>query len=377
MKLVKQNFEKDSSGVVVLVPQDKEDLWSLYNLLQKGDEVELTTVRNVKKAEKGKPGKSERKAVRLRIAVETLDFSAQDESLRVRGQTVTPHEDVPLNSYHTAQLEFHHPFTLWKPDWDQVAYDIISKACQIEAKAELGAVVLQEGVAHLCLITESMTVLVYKHEKAIPKKKRGDCSAHDKAMDRFLTVTAETMARHFDLAKLKAVLVASPGFVAQSLYDKFFEIATKANDKAALEARLKFVVAHCSTGYLQGLEEVLKAPEMQKQLADTKSAKAVMAMDEFMETLNLDNGKAWYGDKECGKAIEMGAVKRLLLTDTLFRNDDITKRKHYIALSEAVKAGGGEVVLFSSLHDSGEQLDQLTGIACLLNYPVADLDEDE
>ncbi|ODQ77746.1 hypothetical protein BABINDRAFT_163148 [Babjeviella inositovora NRRL Y-12698] len=376
MKLVKQNFEKDASGIVVLVPQDKEDLWALYNLIQKADEIELTTVRNVKKSKDGKSGKTERKVVKLRIAIETVDFASLDESMRIRGQTVTPNDDVPLNSYHTAQIEYNHPFTLWKPDWDQVAYDIIAKACQIGAKAELGAVVLQEGVAHLCLITESMTVLVYKHEKAIPKKRRGDSSAHDKAMDRFLTVTAETMARHFDLQKLKAVLVASPGFVAQSLYDKFFELAVKQNDKAAMAAKLKFVIAHCSTGYLQGLEEALKSPEVQKQLSDTKSARAVMVLDEFFDVLNQDNGKAWYGDKECAKAVEMGAVKTLLITDTLFRSDDIPKRKHYIALTEAVKVGGGEVFLFSSLHDSGEQLDQLTGIACLLNYPVPDLDEE-
>lgn len=33
--------------------------------------------------------------------------------------------------------------------------------------------------------------------------------------------------------------------------------------------------------------------------------------------------------------------------------------------------------MFSSLHESGIQLDQLTGIAALLKYPVPDLDDSD
>ncbi|GMG21557.1 unnamed protein product [Ambrosiozyma monospora] len=66
-----------------------------------------------------------------------------------------------------------------------------------------------------------------------------------------------------------------------------------------------------------------------------------------------------------------------MITDTLFKTDDIQKRKHFIELGDKVKEDGGEVVVFSSLHDSGEQLNQLTGIAVILNYPVPNLDESD
>lgn len=381
MKLINNHFEKDSSGSVTLVAEDKEDLFTLYNLIQKRDEVELKTMRNIKKSgkdgSKGSKAKTEKKLLRLKIDVEEIDFTPQDEVMRLRGKTTEPVEDVPVGTYHTAEIDFKHPFTLYKDDWDEIAFELINKSCSIDEKAEVGAVVLQEGVAHICLITENMTVLRQKIERSIPRKKRGDSSAHDKSLDKFYELVSNTLVRDLNISKLKAIILASPGFTANGLFDKIFQIATLNNDKLLLQARSKFIVAHSSTGFLQGLDEVLKTEEIQKQLSTTKFAKDVLLLDEFFKTLNADDGKAWYGPKECEKAINMGAVKNLLLTDSLFRSDDIAERKKYIELSEIVKNTGGEVTIFSSLHESGIQLDQVTGVAVILNYPVYDLDEDE
>lgn len=371
MKLVKQQLEKDLSGFVTLVPEDKEDHWTLYNLLQKGDEVRVRTHRNVARGKK-----TERIPLTLRLKVELIDYEPGDESLRLRGPTVDPHDDVPIGLYHLAEVVYNVPVTVYKLEWDQVAYDVITKACRIESKAELGAVVLQEGVAHLCLLTDSMTVLVHKQEKLIPKKRRGDALAHDKAVQTFLTATAQLMRRHFDLTRLKAVVLALPGYVAQQLSDVFFDLATKAGDKATLAARAKFVVGHLLTGYLQGLEEALRSPEMVSRLAATKYAQEAAVLDRFMEALNRDDLRAWYGPEECQRALDLGAVRTLLLTDTLFRLDDLAQRKHYIAMADQARAGGADVAIFSLLHELGQQLDQLTGVAVLLSHPV-DLDEDD
>ena len=37
---------------------------------------------------------------------------------------------------------------------------------------------------------------------------------------------------------------------------------------------------------------------------------------------------------------------------------------------EAVRARGGEALIFSSMHESGQQLNLLTGIAAILTYPL-------
>ena len=38
---------------------------------------------------------------------------------------------------------------------------------------------------------------------------------------------------------------------------------------------------------------------------------------------------------------------------------------------------GGKVLIYSSLHNSGEQLNQLTGVAAILSFPMEEPDSDE
>jgi protein pelota len=44
---------------------------------------------------------------------------------------------------------------------------------------------------------------------------------------------------------------------------------------------------------------------------------------------------------------------------------------------EACRSNGAKVLIFSSLHVSGEQLQQLTGIAAILRYPLDDPDDSD
>ena len=38
---------------------------------------------------------------------------------------------------------------------------------------------------------------------------------------------------------------------------------------------------------------------------------------------------------------------------------------------------GGEAIIFSAMHVSGEQLNQLTGIAAILRFPLPDIEDQE
>ena len=89
-----------------------------------------------------------------------------------------------------------------------------------------------------------------------------------------------------------------------------------------------------------------------------------------------DSYKAWYGEQEIMKAAEMGAIDILLITDTWLRSDDVNIRKKSLNLIEQVEQTGGTAYVFSSLHNLGEELDRLTGLACILKYPIPELDED-
>ena len=73
----------------------------------------------------------------------------------------------------------------------------------------------------------------------------------------------------------------------------------------------------------------------------------------------------------------MGAVATLLLSDALFRVRDAKKRRKYGELVDSVRAAGGEALVLSSLHESGEQLNQLGGVAAVLRFPLPELEDME
>jgi protein pelota len=93
--------------------------------------------------------------------------------------------------------------------------------------------------------------------------------------------------------------------------------------------------------------------------------------------LDTDPMRAFYGYTHVSKANEQLAIESLLVTDELFRNSNVTTRKLYVSLVESVREHGGNVYIFSSMHVSGQQLQQVSGVAAILRYPLPDLDEME
>jgi protein pelota len=108
---------------------------------------------------------------------------------------------------------------------------------------------------------------------------------------------------------------------------------------------------------------------------DTKVAKEVEVLNKFMRMMDVDPDRAYYGYAHVKQAQEQQAIDSLLVTDELFRSSNVKTRKEYVTLVEDVRACGGNVYVFSSMHISGQQLQQVSGVAAILRYPLPDLDE--
>jgi protein pelota len=187
MKQIRRHLEKDQSGDITLTPEDSEDLWYCYNLIQLGDEIEAKSMRKIAKVSKDgkKEGDSFRKLVKLRLKVDNVDFDPEGGSLRIKGAVTEDTEDVSAGTFHTFDLELNRNFRLFKQEWDMIALEIVDNAIDPENKAEVGAVVMQEGLANICLLTENLTVLRQRVEHSIPRKKRGDNSGYEKGVKKF------------------------------------------------------------------------------------------------------------------------------------------------------------------------------------------------
>ncbi|KMU89065.1 CGI-17 protein [Coccidioides immitis H538.4] len=333
MRLIKQNIEQDGSGSVTLFPEEPEDMWHAYNLIRPHDLLKASAIRRVTTTATTGTTSSSRVHLTLQIRVKSLDFDPQSSQLHVSGQIASENPYTKIGQHHTLDLELQRNFTLEKRTesgevggWDSVAIEMLKDA-------------VDEGY-----------------------KRRAEAVA---ALAKFFQVTLETLLRLLDTSagsitssttsngtSTRPILLASPGFTAVSFQKHIQSVSLgKPELKPLLES---MIVVHSSSGHVHSLAEVLKSPSVQARLSNTKYAQS---------------------------AVEQGAVGRgggiLLISNRLFRAQDVHERKRWVSLVDRVRdVEGGEVRVLSSDHESGKRLDGLGGVAALLTFPVLD-DENE
>jgi protein pelota len=232
MKQLSLSVDKDGSGTIKLQADESEDMWHVYNILLPGDLLRASTVRRVvQETQTGSTTKSTHR-VMLKIKVEDIFFDTQQTCLRVNGKCVEENSFVKMGAYHTIDLEQNQPFTITKLEWDSISLNRIKTACDVTKRADIAAVVMEDGIAHICLVTENMTLIRLKIESNIPRKRykkfnfrRGTSTDHDKGLirftiinERFFDLIVDGISRHVDFNVVKVLIIASPGFLKDSFY---------------------------------------------------------------------------------------------------------------------------------------------------------------
>ena len=100
-------------------------------------------------------------------------------------------------------------------------------------------------------------------------------------------------------------------------------------------------------------------------------------LNKFFEMLAVCEDKVTYGPKSVAKALEDNAVETLLLSDKLFRAKNIEQRKFYVKMYEQATRDKLEVVLFGATNAAAQRLNGLTGVAAILRYEMAELQDVE
>lgn len=378
MKIFHRDLERDRSGHFVLMADEGEDMWHVYNLIAVGDELKATTFRKVQQeSATGSTSNTRRVRTTIRLQVEATDFDASACLLRVKGRNVQESDVIKMGGYHTLDLEPNRKFTIYKNWWDSISIERIENACDPTKHAELAAITMQEGLAFVCLITSAMTVERAKIDVNIPKKGKADDTQRKKNMARFFEQIAASVNRHFNFEVLKAVIIASPGFLKDDFFSYLVKEATEQGNKTLLDNRGKFFLVRSSSGFKHALREVMQEPSVAQRLADVKAAGETRLLQQFLSMLGTAPDRAYYGLNHVKKAANNLAVEALLVSDSLFRSTNNAQRRRYIALVEQVKDSGAEVKIFSSLHVTGEQLDQMTGVAAILRFPMPEIEEED
>ncbi|KAI9448170.1 pelota [Lactarius indigo] len=389
MKIVGKHIVK-GSGYIKVRPEEDEDMWHLYNLIQEGDNVRAPAIRRVQNVSATGSSESHRVRTNLTLQVTRIAFTppvtpttgASDTStstpveatasLQITGRVVEENDHVKMGAFHTLDIESNRDVRIEKLEWDSISLERLNEASLPGRGAEVGAIVCGEGTAAFCLLSQHMTVVLQRIDVPVPRKRAGSATAHEKGLARFYDTLYQSFLRHIPYANptLRAIVIASPGWVRDAVFDHIMAQATKAGNKALLGVRQKFMRVHVNSPHVHSLVEVLKSPEVVAQLKETKFAREGIMLDNFFKMLASDEQRAWYGPDHVALAVDRGAVGTLLISDELFRAGDPEVRRRYVSLVEGVREKRGEVLIFSSMHESGQQLNQITGIAAILTFPL-------
>ena len=221
---------------------------------------------------------------------------------------------------------------------------------------ETFAVIMELGIAHLCLITNYTTLLLEKVTLTIPAKK--STSQYEAKITKFYKLIMDAMVRHLRIEEMKCCILASPGFYKEAFFHFLTHtIASTNSDMSEFSAAIKkhkskFILVHSSNGFLDALTQVLKDPLLRSKIQETKSLKETRSLNLFLETLRTKPDEAFYGVEAVQAALKMKAVKALLLSSTLLRSLDLETRLtyHKIANDFERKKSGCFISIVSRVH---------------------------
>ena len=353
MKLIHSDLRK---GEVKLQAQNLDDLWYLSNIIEPNDFVDGRTLRKVKiHSNDEKAKEASKRPVFLKIQVEKVEFGKNSNVLRVSGVIRQAPEDIPLGDYHTFNVEELSTITIIKEKWLKYQLDKIKEACA-DAKSSILICVHDREEAYFALFRKYGYDILLRLQGEVEKKHEDNSKKEN-----FYIAIIKKMKEYVERHGIKQVILASPAFWKEDLMKELKED----------DLKKKIILATCSSATKNGIDEVIKRPEVKEALKQERAAKEMIKVEELFTEIARNNLAA-YGMKEAKKAAEMGAIKELLVTDSLIiksRNENFYRELE--RLMRTVDDTKGEVEIISSEHEAGMKLDGLGGIGAILRFKMS------
>lgn len=342
-----------------MVPDSQDDLWHLYNVVYKGDEVYAYTSRAIKNdTESSRPKSGERVSAFMGVTVESVGWDKFLGKLRVHGLICHAPDIIPTGAHHTISIALNQPLTIVKKEWPKHLLDRLVRASETE-KPVLIISIDDEGFA--IAETKQYGVEIKVEERMrLPGKLEADkrLEATKAYFKRALSSLTQLWNHNHN-----AIVVIGVGFVKND-FAKY--LAEEARDVSRSVVDLKSV----NNGGTAGIYEALRSGVLLKAAHRLRVVDETETMEEVMKRLGKGEGTITYGLEPVEKAIMMGAVEKLVIADTTLRDADETMRLKLEELMHNVEKRNANVTVISTEHEAGSKLLSLGGIAALLRFPI-------
>lgn len=352
---MKITYEDTKKNIIELIPETLDDLWHLSHIIKKGDLVSAVTTRRIqdKSGERIRSDRGIKKTFRLTVRVESVKFHKYTGRLRVTGVIEKGPEDiVPLGSYHTLEVKLNKKICIKKEEWPKWAINRLKDA--INASKELNAIILliEENSAELGLLRQ-YGIEYYGPITGNISGKRIKDKTRDKKIIEFYEKIISSLKKFKDVG---TIIIAGPGFAKDDFYAYL-------KDKYPKISKIS-IVESAGSGGRTGIQEVLRKGTVEKVLEKHRVARETREVNKILEKITKSPSLVVYGKDHVIEAANLGAIKKLLVLDTLLHDEKIE------SLVKEVEKMRGEVIVISSEHESGKQLKSIGGLAAHLRFKV-------
>ena len=339
--------------------ESDDDLWTLSHLARPGLQLGMLGERRDQTTsgeEGGRAKVAERKKMWIRLNIETTEYQAFSESLRIHGIIDEAKFDVGM--HHTHVVEVRDEVEITAASAFTTADDDLLRESEKAAH--------QVSVA-LAMVETDEIVLFYITPRGLKEGatwtmrgggKRGDIKQSSGITATFRSNVIKAVKATLD--ETTPLLLCGPGHARETLLKEF---------QASGEVRLMKSIATSMAGRA-GANELLREGLAGDLLSEYAITKETTLLDEAWKRLST-NGAVAYGPKDLNRAMEEGAIETFLITAELLRSTDASiDGMQWSTWVNGLSAIGADLIQCSSDHDAGQQLIGMGGAIALLRYTM-------
>ena len=348
MKIIHKDLKHNE---LKLLPENLDDLWHLYNLIESGDLIKAVTYRTdeQKKDDQIRSKKAEKKRMKLGIRVEKINFHEFSDRLRIHGTIEEGPQD--LGSYHTLNIEADKmdKITIIKKSWKPHDLNRINEAVQQRTEPILIFVALDEDKATLAILRQSGVQYLADIESGRSGKMYESKDTNTYYFDEIITLLKTYKKPEHPL------IILGPGFTR----DHFVKYG-KTKIPELFEQFITYGTGHAG---MNGVQEALNAGIVEQITKNNRVSMETQYIAKLFEEIKKD-GLATYGENEVHQALLQGAVERIFISDVLLRTEKGEK------LMDLAQKTNSSFIIINTLHEAGKKFEGIGGIAAFLRYKL-------
>ncbi len=332
-----------AEGIIKLLPNTLDDLWTMQRVIFTGDAVSGKSLRRFRGNE---TDEGELKEIYVTLLVEKTELDKTAQRLKVLGKILDgkPLEYVRLNSYHTLNVAPNDAVEIRKERWPAYLVSVLEGAVSDTHKPRLGVIAVDDEKALPAYLLGYG--IEFRDEVYSRLSKRMSSKDYQEAEKKYF----EEIISIIRNMEVNTVIIAGPGFTK----DQVRSYMENAGTMKTLGKNILF--KSTSNVERSGVYELIRSDEVSGILDKEKIRDEFILMEEFLKGLQL--GKSKHGCAAVIDALESYEASNVIVNDSVLGKSDYQKA---LSVAEKMKA---KVTVFNSSDEVGQQLSGFEDIGC-------------